>query len=423
MPSTVVIGAQWGDEGKGGVVDVLAQQADLVVRFHGGNNAGHTVVVGDKRFAFHLIPTGILRGVTSVIANGMVLDLGFLLEEKAQLEQDEVVVDGKLLVSDQAHLIFPYHKAIEAAEEARLGDKKIGTTGRGIGPAYEDKAARRGIRVGELADPDRLRERLAANLDYKNQLLTKVYGRPALEFEPIYQEVLAQYRQIAPMVCDTSPLINRALKEGKQVLFEGAHGVMLDLDAGTYPFVTSSNPVAGTVCAGAGVGPKLIGKVIGAVKAYTTRVGQGPFPTEVGEEIASRMRERGREYGTTTGRPRRIGWLDLVVLRKAARLNSLDALALGHLDVLDQFATISVCVGYRCNGKQLDDFPNSLATLERSEPIYEEFPGWQEETGKATRWGDLPPKAQQYVDRVGDMVGVPVTMIRVGPERKQTILR
>jgi adenylosuccinate synthase len=308
MPSTVVIGAQWGDEGKGGVVDVLAAQADLVVRFHGGNNAGHTVVVGEKRYAFHLIPTGMLRGVLSVIGNGLVLDLGFLLEEKAELERSGVKVEGKLLISDQAHVVFPYHRALEAAEEERLGEKKIGTTRRGIGPAYEDKAARRGIRVGEFADPSHLRERLAANLELKNSLLTKVYGQPPLEFEPLYREALAHYEQIGGMVCDTSLVINQALDEGKQVLFEGAHGVMLDLDAGTYPYVTSSNPVAGTVCAGAGVGPRRIGRVIGAVKAYTTRVGEGPFPTEVEEGIASRIREAGREYGTTTGRGGSAGW-------------------------------------------------------------------------------------------------------------------
>lgn len=422
MPGTVVVGSQWGDEGKGRVVDLLAADADLVVRYQGGNNAGHTVWVGDQRFAFHLIPTGILRGKRCVLGAGMVIDLAVLGQEEEELVARGVEVAGKLSISENAHLILPYHKLLEAAEEERRGAHAIGTTRRGIGPAYEDKAARRGVRVGDLCDPEGLAERLNQAVEHKNLLLERIYGKPGVDATQLYRELRAHYAHFQEAICDTAALVREALEAGQQVLFEGAHGSMLDIDWGTYPYVTSSNPLSGAVCAGAGVGPRWITRIIGAAKAYTTRVGAGPFPTELEEAIAKPMREAGGEYGTTTGRERRIGWFDAVVVTKSARLNGLDALAITHLDVLGQFAEIPVCVAYELDGERCAEAPNHLARFARCRPVYETLPGWQCEISGARRFSDLPANAQRYVRRLEELVGVPVSHVLVGRQRDQSIV-
>jgi len=422
MPSRVIIGAQWGDEGKGRVVDIYAESADLVVRSQGGSNAGHTVFVGDKQFALHLIPTGIIRGKRSVMGNGMVVDPDYLLREIAALEAEGITVRDNLLLSENAVLVTPYHKALERASEAALGERKIGTTLQGIGNAYTDKYARTAIRAVDLLEPDTLEQKLRENLEMKNRLLTGVYGVEPLELAPILEGFARAAAAIGPMVADTAVIINRALAAGERVLFEGAQGTMLDIDFGTYPYCTSSSPVAAGACTGSGVSPKWIGKIIGVAKPYTTRVGSGPFPTEVGEDIAGPMRPIGREFGTTTGRARRIGWLDLAVLRKAALLSAPDSWAISHLDVLDRFATIPVCTGYRCDGRILDIFPNSLQVLAKCEPVYEEWPGWQQPTNGARAWSDLPDNARRYLDRIAELTGVPVSMVLVGPRRDETLV-
>jgi adenylosuccinate synthase len=422
VPATVVVGSQWGDEGKGRIVDLLAAEADLVVRYQGGNNAGHTVWVGDQRFAFHLIPTGILRGKISLLGAGMVIDLDVLLQEENELAASGVEVIGKLRLSENAHLILPYHKLLEAAEEDRLGAKAIGTTRRGIGPAYEDKAARRGLRVGDLRDADGLADKLTRIVDYKNLILSKVYGSPKMDAEKIFNDLRGLYNHYSDVICDTSLLVYEALSRGQNVLFEGAHGAMLDLDWGTYPYVTSSSPTSGAVASGAGIGPKYVGRVIGCAKAYTTRVGAGPFPTEVGEDIAAGMREPGGEFGTTTGRARRIGWFDAVVVRKTSRINGLDALAITHLDVLGQFAEIPICVAYDCDGERTAHFPNDLGQLARCQPVYETLPGWQSDISGARTFADLPTNAQRYVKRIEELVGAPISHVLVGRQRDQSIL-
>jgi len=422
VPATIVVGSQWGDEGKGRVVDLLAAESDLVVRYQGGNNAGHTVWVGDQRFAFHLIPTGILRGKPCVLGAGMVIDLGVLFEEESELASRGVPVQGKLRISENAHLILPYHKLLEQAEEERRGSRAIGTTRRGIGPAYEDKVARRGIRMGDLRDPEALAEKLGEVVTYKNLILQRVYRSPAVDPDRIYNGLRVMYDHYQDAICDTSRLVQDALEEGQRVLFEGAHGSMLDIDWGTYPYVTSSNPLSGAVCAGAGIGPKWLGRVVGAAKAYTTRVGAGPFPTEVPEEIASTMRDPGGEYGTTTGRQRRIGWFDAMVVAKSARLNGLHGLAITHLDVLGQFAEIPVCVGYEVDGERIADLPNGIEEFSRCRPIYETVAGWQSDIADARRFADLPANAQRYVRRVEELVGVPVCQVLVGRQRDQSIV-
>ena len=422
MPATVVVGSQWGDEGKGRVVDLLADAADLVVRYQGGNNAGHTVWVGDQRFAFHLIPTGVLRGKVSALGAGMVLDLAVLLEEETRLADAGVQVHGNLRISENAHLILPYHKALEEAEEQRLGDRAIGTTRRGIGPAYEDKVARRGIRVSDLRDPDWLADKLSEVVKYKNLILERLYHAPPVDGVKLFEGLRVLYDHYAEAICDTGKLVSEALEQGKRVLFEGAHGTMLDIDWGTYPFVTSSSPTSGAVCSGIGIGPKHIGHVVGVAKAYTTRVGSGPFPTQVDEDLAKQMREPGGEFGTTTGRARRIGWFDAVVVRKSARLNGLDSLAITHLDVLGQFAEIPVCNTYLCDGEETREFPNDLRVLARCTPTYTSLPGWESDISTARRFSDLPPNAQRYVRTIGEMVGLPVSHVLVGRQRGQDIV-
>jgi adenylosuccinate synthase len=404
------------------MVDLLAAEADLVVRYQGGNNAGHTVWVGDQRFAFHLIPTGILRGKLCVLGAGMVIDLSVLVEEEAELASRGVPVQGNLRISENAHLILPYHKLLEQAEERRRGAQAIGTTRRGIGPAYEDKAARRGLRVGDICDPERLAEKLDRIVDYKNLILERVFGFPGADKDQIYRDLRAAYERYQEAICDTSALVQEALAMGKSVLFEGAHGTMLDIDWGTYPYVTSSNPLAGTVCAGAGVGPKSVTRIIGVAKAYTTRVGAGPFPTKQRGEMARAVRDLGGEYGTTTGRERDIGWLDCVVLRKSARLNGLDSLAITHLDVLGQFDEIPVCTSYRCDGETVPGFPNDIAQLDRCQPVYENLPGWKSDISGARHFSELPPNAQHYVRRIEELVEVPISHLLVGRRRGQDII-
>jgi len=417
------VGTQWGDEGKGRVVDLLAADSDLVVRYAGGNNAGHTVWVGDTKFAVHLIPTGILRSKPCVLGAGMVIDLDVLLEEESELSSRGIPVRGNLYLSENAPLILQYHKLIEEQEEKRRGRRAIGTTKRGIGPAYEDKVARRGLRVGDLKDEQALARKLDDAVTYKNLLLKKIYGSPEVDRDRIFHDLVTLRDHFADAICDTSLLVRAALDEGKRVLFEGAQGTLLDIDWGTYPYVTSSNPLAGEASIGGGVPMKSIGDIIGAAKAYTTRVGAGPFPTELDEATAEKMREPGGEFGSTTGRARTIGWFDLMVVRKSVRLNGVDALAITHLDVLDQFDEIPVCVGYRCDGRDLEEFPNGIGVLARCESVYETMPGWKRDTSGIRSFGDLPDNAKRYVDRIGDLAGAPVTIILVGREREQSIVR
>lgn len=420
--TSMVIGTQWGDEGKGKVVDYLAEQADFVVRSQGGNNAGHTVVVDDKAFALRLLPSGILYDdKTNIIGTGVVIDPKVLLGEIANLEKEGKSAKS-LHISDRAHLIMPYHIAFDVAEEASKGDLKIGTTKNGIGPCYADKINRVGIRVCDLYDPEVFRSKLAYNVEFKNKILTKVYGADPVDFESIYNDYMGYAEQLKPYVTDTNVAVVKAIKAGKKVLFEGAQATMLDLDHGTYPFVTSSHPVAGGASVGAGVGPNYLKNIVGVVKAYSTRVGAGPFPTEQLNEIGDTLRNVGHEFGTVTGRPRRTGWLDLAVVSYAAGLNSLDYLAITRLDILDTLPELKICVGYELNGKKVEGFPASLADLEACTPIYETLPGWQTDISGVRKYEDLPAAARAYVERIAEVTGVPLGIVSVGPNRSQTIV-
>ena len=423
MPATVVVGAQWGDEGKGRVTDLFARQADLVVRYQGGNNAGHTIVVGAERFALSLVPSGVMYGtVVPVIASGVVIDLGVLLAEIEML-RDRGVDPSRLRVSGNAHLIMPYHRKLDLVMERYLGRNRIGTTKRGIGPAYTDKYARTGIRVQDLFDPDIFRDKVEAVLAEKNKILTRVYNQLPMRSEGIVSEYLGYAEALLPMVDDTSRLIWEALQEGRTVLFEGAQGTLLDIDHGTYPFVTSSNPSAGGAAIGSGVGPKAIDRVVGVAKAYISRVGSGPFPTELFDESGDRMVQVGHEYGTVTGRRRRCGWLDLVALRYARRVNSLTELFLTKLDILSGFDTIKVATGYTSAGETYTEFPRQQRVLYRCRPVYTELPGWREDITEAREFGDLPLDARRYIEFIEDQVGVPVNWVSVGPEREQVVAR
>lgn len=421
MSAVVVVGAQWGDEGKGKVTDFLAQKADVVVRHQGGANAGHTVVVGDKTYKLHLIPSGILYpGKMSVIANGVVVDPAMLVDEIEYLTREGVSVDS-LRLSTQAHVVMPYHKQMDAIQEGLLGDKKLGTTLRGIGPAYMDKAARTGIRVGELVEPERLRARLKVQVADKNRMLA-LYGQDPSDANQIADQYLAYGDRLKPFMANTSNLINDALDHDRNVLFEGAQGTLLDIDHGTYPYVTSSHPVAGGACIGAGVGPTRINQVYGVLKAYTSRVGDGPFPTELADRVAEDIRERGHEYGTTTGRPRRVGWLDGPALRVAARVNGMTGVVVTRLDVLDPLKELRIAVGYRyADGMVSTEFPDRVDTLEAVEPVYETWPGWEASTSQIRRLDDLPYAARAYLERISEVTGVPVVMVSVGAERTHTI--
>lgn len=423
MGATIVVGGQWGDEGKGKIVDYLASQADMVVRYQGGNNAGHTVVVHGQEHKMHLVPSGIFYGKMSVIGNGVVLDPAVLTVEMAYLEKQGISL-APLRISECAHLIFPYHLRQDVHEEEQKGEARIGTTKLGIGPAYQDKSARIGIRVIDLLDEADFPTLLRRNVDTKNNLLRRLYGDAGFSDDD-FAAMLATYqgfaKRLAPFVTDTVPLIEEAIAGGRKVLFEGAQGTMLDLDHGTYPYVTSSHPIAGGACIGAGIGPTLIDNVVGVVKCYTTRVGDGPFPTELKNEVGSLIRERGHEYGTTTGRPRRVGWLDLVVVGAARRTSGLRGLALTRLDTLAGIERVKVCVGYRNAGRRLDIFPHSLKVLSQCEPIYEEFAGWEDIPATASRWEDLPLAARRYVEGVSELTGVPAAMVSVGRDRVQTV--
>lgn len=424
MSNIVVVGTQWGDEGKGKVVDLLTPRVDLVVRFQGGNNAGHTLVVEGKKFIFHLIPSGILyKDKKCLIGNGVVVDPEVLLQEIQNLRKAGIeVTPDKLSLSDKAHLIMTYHKAVDLAREAAKGKDKLGTTGRGIGPCYEDKAARTGVRVADFAEPDTLEEKIRANLKEKNFYLTRFFGAEALEAAPILEKYIKMGEELRPFITDVSIELDQALKADKKILFEGAQATHLDLDHGTYPFVTSSNPLAGQACAGAGVAPKQLHFVIGIVKAYTTRVGSGPFVCELEDETGDYIQEQGREFGSTTGRRRRCGWLDLVMIRDSVRLNGPGSLAITKLDVLTGLDRLKICVGYEIDGKRVNHTPTSLKELARCTPIYEEMPGWQENISQARQINQLPQQAQAYLKAIEGITGVPVSIISVGPGREDTIM-
>lgn len=422
MSAVVVIGTQWGDEGKGKIVDYLAEQADVVVRYQGGNNAGHTVVVNGNEFKLHLLPSGILYdGKTCVIGNGVVIDPEVLLKEIKGM-QDKGIDPSSLRISNRAHVIMPYHRLLDAVEEDHRGDNKIGTTKRGIGPCYMDKNARSGIRMVDLMDKEEFIAKLEDNMEAKNHLLKAVYDTEGFDFETVRDEYLGYAEQLRPYVADTAAVLHKALREQKKILFEGAQATLLDLDHGTYPYVTSSHPIAGGACIGAGIGPTKISKVIGVVKAYTTRVGEGPFPTELLCEIGDHIRTVGHEFGTTTGRPRRCGWLDACVVRYAGQVSGIDAMAITRLDILDDMETLKICVGYKYKGEVLDEFPASLKVLAEVEPVYEEVPGWKTDTTKCRSYADLPENARKYLDRLAAAAGIRVGIVSVGPGREQTII-
>ena len=421
MSSVVVVGTQWGDEGKGKITDFLSEQAEYVARYQGGDNAGHTIQFGGETYKLHLIPSGIFSPEKlCIIGNGVVVNPKSLVTELAYLHERNITTDN-LRISDRAHVILPYHIELDRLQEEAKGDKKIGTTIKGIGPAYMDKAARVGIRIADLLDREVFEERLRLNLEDKNRQFTKLYDANPMNFEEIFEEYYEYGQQIKQYVCDTSVLLNDALDNGKRVLFEGAQGVMLDIDQGTYPFVTSSNPLAGGVTIGSGVGPSKVTKVVGVCKAYTSRVGDGPFPTELFDEIGSRIREVGREYGTTTGRPRRVGWFDSVVMRHSKRVSGITNLCLNSIDVLTGLETVKICVAYRkSNGEEIRHYPASLVELGQCEPIYEELPGWSEDITGCRTLEELPIEAQNYVRRVSELVGVKISTFSVGPDRNQT---
>ncbi|MBS4175213.1 adenylosuccinate synthase [Bacillus sp. FJAT-49736] len=420
MSSVVVVGSQWGDEGKGKITDFLSENAEVIARYQGGNNAGHTIRFDGETYKLHLIPSGIFyKDKISVIGNGMVVDPKALVEELKYLHDKGVKTDN-LRISNRAHVILPYHLKIDEVEEERKGANKIGTTKKGIGPAYMDKAARIGIRIADLLDREVFEEKLARNLEEKNRLLERIYETEGFKLEDILDEYYEYGQQFKHYVCDTSVVLNDALDEAKRVLFEGAQGVMLDIDQGTYPFVTSSNPIAGGVTIGSGVGPTKINHVVGVAKAYTSRVGDGPFPTELKDEIGDRIREVGREYGTTTGRPRRVGWFDSVVVRHARRVSGLTDLSLNSIDVLTGIDTVKICVAYKYNGQIIEEFPASLKILEQCEPVYEELPGWKEDITGCKSLDELPANARHYLERVSQLTGIPLSIFSVGPDRSQT---
>ena len=415
-----VLGAQWGDEGKGKIVDMLTPHFSAVARYQGGHNAGHTVYVKGKKFVLHLIPSGILHpGVMCVIGNGVVIDPQALFVEIDELARNGIGVDGRLLVSEKAHIILPYHRELDVLSEARRGERKIGTTSRGIGPAYEDKIGRRGIRVCDLlGDREALAEEVRENVSARNRIIKE----STLDWKPVFDQVVAAGERMRPWVTDVSLALHRLMADGKNVMFEGAQATLLDIDHGTYPFVTSSNASVGGVCTGLGVAPRAIGGVLGVAKAYTTRVGEGPLPTELSGELADRLRESGQEYGASTGRPRRCGWFDAVVVRYSARINGIDALALTKLDVLDGLSEVLICSGYKTSGGTLSEFPADLRCLSGAEPIYERMPGWSTPTRGVTRFEGLPEEARRYVRRLEEVTGVDCAIISTGSDRTETIL-
>ncbi|OWZ83496.1 adenylosuccinate synthase [Natranaerobius trueperi] len=423
MSGVVVVGTQWGDEGKGKITDFLAETADVIVRYQGGNNAGHTVKIGEKEYKLHLIPSGIFYGgKTCVLGNGMVIDPQALIDELDYLKQNSVEANH-LVISDRAHVIMPYHKVIDGLEESSRGEQKIGTTGKGIGPCYMDKASRVGIRMSDLQDDEELEEKIRLAVTRKNLLLEKMYDVETFDPEEVISEYKEYAKKIRPYIKDTSVILERFNEEKKKMVFEGAQGTLLDLDHGTYPYVTASNPVVGGACSGTGVAPSNISDVAGVVKAYCTRVGDGPFPSELTNEIGDRIREKGNEFGTTTGRPRRTGWLDTVILNYAKRINGLNHIVLTLVDVLSGFETVKICVGYKYRGEVIKHFPASQKILSECSPIYEEIPGWYEDISQIEKFEDFPDNARKYVKRIEELTSLPVSIVSVGPKRSQTKVR
>ena len=422
MANTCVIGLQWGDEGKGKIIDILAKDYDIIARYQGGGNAGHTLIIGDEKFIFHLIPSGILhQDKKCVIGNGIVFDPKLFIEEIEGLAERNINVTGNLFVSDRAHVVFPYHKKLDLLQEKQKGNSMIGTTGRGIGPCYTDKISRDGIRVAELLDKERFKDKLKRTVEEKNRTFVKLYDDEPVSWEDIYEEYCGYADKIAPFVCDTVDLMARAKGDNKSILFEGAQGALLDVDFGTYPFTTSSNTTSGGVSSGIGVSPKQINNIIGITKAYTTRVGSGPFPTEVEGEDGEHIRKKGGEFGSTTGRPRRCGWFDAVAIQHSVRISGVDSLIVTKLDVLDDQDTIKICTGYKYNEKLYKTFPADIDVLNNCEPVYEEVPGWNEDTSGMRSAESLPEKAKDYIKRIENIIGVKVKMVSVGPERSQII--
>ncbi|MDA1188994.1 MAG: adenylosuccinate synthase [Chloroflexi bacterium] len=422
MPAHVVLGAQWGDEGKGKIVDFLSERADVVARFSGGNNAGHTVINEQGKFSLHLIPSGIFWPQTlSVIGNGVVVDPDTLLSEVNGLDERGVDVHGRLLISERAHLIMPYHILLDKLSETAKGDKAIGTTGRGIGPAYSDKAARTGLRAADLLDVESLLPRLERVLDHTNAIITKVYGGNAISVEEVHEKCKIWSERLTPFIGRVERLIHERLAKNENVLIEGAQGALLDLDHGTYPFVTSSNPTVGGACVGLGIHPRQLSGVIGVFKAYCSRVGSGPFPTELKDETGNKIRDLAQEFGTTTGRARRVGWFDAVSAKYSAQVNGYTSVVLTRLDVLDGFHPIKICTGYELDGEIIKDVPGGAAALERCTPIYEDMPGWDGKTASVTQYKDLPKGAQAYVQRLQELIGSPIDIISTGPRRHETI--
>jgi len=416
----VVLGAQWGDEGKGKIVDLLTPHFSIVARYQGGHNAGHTVYVNGTKFVLRLIPSGILHpGVTCVIGNGVVVDPAALFAEVDELAKSGIEVGNRIVISDKAHLILPYHRDLDLLSEARRGERKIGTTSRGIGPAYEDKIARRGIRVGDLADPKGLEQNVRDNVTARNRLVQD----NTMDWKPVLDQLLRHAERMRPMVRDVSVMLSDAMRDGRPILLEGAQGTLLDIDHGTYPYVTSSNASIGGVCTGLGIPPRAIGGVLGVVKAYTTRVGEGPLPTELFGDMGNRLRESGNEYGAVTGRPRRCGWYDAVAVRYAARINGLDGLALTKLDVLDRLERIDICTSYRCQGRTITDFPSDVGLLAQCEPVYESMPGWSAPTAGVRTFEQLPEAARKYIARLEEVSGVRAAIVSTGSERDDTIVR
>ena len=423
MPNIVIVGTQWGDEGKGKIVDLLSEFADIVVRFQGGNNAGHTIVVNGEQFISHLVPSGILQRKTCLIGNGVVVDPEVLVQELDNLKKRGIDVGSDTLkISEKAHIIMPYHKQIDLAREKKKGDKKIGTTGRGIGPCYEDKACRRGIRFVDLIDFEGFTEKIRTVMEEKNFYLKHYHSSETLDPESIIDQYKGYAKRLAPHVVNISVVMNQAIKANKQILFEGAQGTHLDIDHGTYPYVTSSNTISGNACCGSGIGPKEITGVIGIVKAYTTRVGEGPFPTELFDEIGDAIQVKGAEFGATTGRKRRCGWLDSVLLRNSARLNGLTGLAITKLDVLDGLESLKICNAYENNGEIIHDFPASIKILKACKPVLETLPGWSEDISGVRKIDDLPQNAKNYLKRIEELTETPINIISVGPGRDQTII-
>jgi adenylosuccinate synthase len=415
-----VLGAQWGDEGKGKIVDLLTPNFSIVARYQGGHNAGHTVYANGRKFVLRLLPSGILHdGITCVIGNGVVVDPQALFAEIDEVSQAGVSIDNRLMISDKAHLILPYHRELDLLSEARRGERKIGTTSRGIGPAYEDKIARRGVRVGDLANPESLEEAVKMNVAARNRII----GDSTMDYRQVLDELARAWERMSPLVVDASLFLAGARADGRAIMFEGAQGTLLDIDHGTYPYVTSSNATIGGVCTGLGVPPRAIDGVLGATKAYTTRVGEGPLPTELFGDLGNRLRESGQEFGAVTGRPRRCGWYDAVAVRYAVRVNGLDALALTKLDVLDGMPELQVCTAYSCRGAKLTEMPGDIAKFSACEPIYETLPGWSAPTAGVRRYEDLPLEARQYVARLEEVTGVPAAIISTGSAREDTIIR